>query len=282
MYYFKRNEQKTCFFCHSKQAKKNDKVGSIQRYKCKDCGKQFRGVKRIDVEQLNEDYVFGYQSVNRLAAKYNVSSSTIRRKLESIRSTRIISSDKRVVVLMGTTYWGWKFGVVVFKDACTAKILWRKFIFKRETLTDYQEGVDWLLVNGFRIDGVVCDGLRGMFAMLSKYNVQMCQFHQVKIIKKYLTSKPDIEASKELLSIAKFMHKTDKESFVGLFEEWAARWSDFLKERTKDNKTGKTHYTHSKLRSAYLSLKRNMPYLWTSYGQSRFGRHSEHEQWFGG
>lgn len=27
--------------------------------------------------------------------------------------------------------------------------------------------------------------------------------------------------------------------------------------------SGKTHYTHRALRSAYLSLKRNMPWLWT-------------------
>lgn len=144
-------------------------------------------------------------------------------------------------------------------------MLWRKFIFKRETLADYQEGVDWLLDHGFRIDGVVCDGLRGMFPMLSRYKVQMCQFHQVKIVKKYLTSKPELPASRELLAIAKFMSRTDKESFVGLFEEWIERWSDFLKERTKDSTTGKTRYTHRSTRSAYLSIKRNMPHLWAWY-----------------
>jgi hypothetical protein len=58
--------------------------------------------------------------------------------------------------------------------------------------------------------------------------------------------------------------KTDKESFVGSFNTWCERWNDCLKERTK-NKNGKSYYTHKKLRSAYLSLKRNMPYLWTLY-----------------
>lgn len=155
--------------------------------------------------------------------------------------------------------------MVVFKDARTSKILWRKFINKRESLADYQEGLDWLLVNDFQIEGAVGDGLRGMFKMLARYKVQMCQFHQVKIVKKYLTNKPELQASQELLLIAKFMCKTDKESFVGLFEEWTDRWSDFLKERSIDRQTGKTYYTHRKLRSAYLSIKRNMPYLWTWY-----------------
>ncbi|MEG1885060.1 MAG: hypothetical protein RR182_02155 [Alistipes sp.] len=199
MHYFKRDEQKTCFFCRSLSIVKNGKVGSIQLYKCKDCGKQFRGVKRLDVDQLSEDYVFGCQSVNRLATKYKVNERTIRRKLDTQRSTRIVSSNKQVIVLMDASYWGWKFGVVVFKDARTGKILWCKFIFKRETLADYQEGLDWLLDNGFSIDGVVCDGLRGMFKMLSKYKVQMCQFHQVKIVKKYLTSKKLFEFVTEVI-----------------------------------------------------------------------------------
>lgn len=64
---------------------------------------------------------------------------------------------------------------------------------------------------------------------------------------------------------------TDKESFIGLFDEWCGRWMEFLKERTKDKKTAKSHYTHRKLRSAYLSIKRNMPYLWTWYDNPNLG-----------
>jgi hypothetical protein len=39
------------------------------------------------------------------------------------------------------------------------------------------------------------------------------------------------------------------------------RWSDYLNERSKSPSTGKTYYTHKRLRSAYLSLKRHLPYL---------------------
>ena len=44
--------------------------------------------------------------------------------------------------------------------------------------------------NGFKIYGVVCDGLKGLFNALSDYNVQMCQVHQQRIIQRYLTQKP--------------------------------------------------------------------------------------------
>ena len=57
---------------------------------------------------------------------------------------------------------------------------------------------------------------------------------------------------------------TDKDSFIGALEEWYTKWEGFLKERTI-TEDGKSHYTHKTLRSAFLSLKRNMPWLWTFY-----------------
>lgn len=168
----------------------------------------------------------------------------VRRKLSSKRSARLISRDKDVVVLMDATYWGKSFGVVVMKDSRTGKVLWRKFIDRKETLSDYKEGVDWLVSNKFEIKGNVCDGLRGMFGLFGKYNVQMCQFHQVQIVKRYLTQLPELEASKELLSIIKMLCHTDKESFMGIFDQWCNKWSNFLKERVRDKRTGKSHYVH--------------------------------------
>ena len=101
--------------------------------------------------------------------------------------------------------------------------------------------------------------------MLSKYPVQLCQFHQVKNVVTHLTKRPELEASKELLTLVYMLCHTDKESFIGRFEEWVSWWDSFLKERSRDAATGKTRYTHSRLRSAYLGLKRNMKLLWTWY-----------------
>jgi hypothetical protein len=93
----------------------------------------------------------------------------------------------------------------------------------------------------------------------------MCQFHQVKIVQRYLTKRPDLQASKELIEIVKFMNQKDKEGFINMFEQWYKKWDNFLKERYMDKQTGKSHYVHRRLRSAYLSIKRNLPYLWTFY-----------------
>lgn len=166
---------------------------------------------------------------------------------------------------MDTTYWGRNFGVVVMKDSYTGRILWRKFIFRKETLLDYVEGVDWLESNGFTIHAIVCDGLRGMFQVFSRYNVQMCQFHQMSIVRRYLTQNPELDASVELTKIIKMLCCTDKESFIDMFDKWYTKWEDFIKERYVERSTGKKRYVHCRLRSAYLSIKRNMPYLWTWY-----------------
>ena len=120
---------------------------------------------------------------------------------------------------MDTTYWNRNSGLMVIKDALRGKILWHKHV-RHETISLYMEGVEWLIKNGFKIYGVVCDGLKGLFNALSRYNVQMCQVHQQRIIQRYLTLNPQLPASIELLALSKLLTSTDKDSFIGAFNEW--------------------------------------------------------------
>ena len=166
---------------------------------------------------------------------------------------------------MDATYWGRNFGVLLIVDAYRKRLLWRKFLDKKETIADYLEGIEWLRENNFIIRGIVCDGLRGLAQSLSQYKVQYCQFHQVKTVVEYLTKNPQTEAGQELLKIAYLLCHTDKESFEGMMEMWHTKWDRWLKQRSLDRKTGKKVYTHRRVRSAYFSMKRNMKWLWTYY-----------------
>jgi len=161
---------------------------------------------------------------------------------------------------MDTTYFGRNWGVVVLKDYFTKKILWRKYV-RNEKLIDYQEGIDFVLIKKYKIEGIVCDGLKGIFNQFSQYKIQMCQRHQIDIVRRYLTRNPKLQAGKELYSLAKNITKLTENEFVRLFEQWEEKWVDFLNERSKDEATGKTHFTHKKLRSARRSIKNNLPYL---------------------
>ena len=60
------------------------------------------------------------------------------------------------------------------------------------------------------------------------YPVQMCQFHQVQIVTRYITKKPKLEANIELRELTLLLTKTDKESFTFWLEEWHEKYRDFL------------------------------------------------------
>ena len=165
---------------------------------------------------------------------------------------------------MDTTYWGRCFGAMLFKDAYTKENL-LKYYVKNETNSLYIQGINELKKQGFQVVGIVCDGRKGLLQSFTSIPVQMCQFHQVAIIRRYITKNPKLPASIELKELVSMMKLTDRESFEGGLELWFAKWKPFLEERTINPETGKSHYTHKRLRSAYRSLKTNLKWLFTWY-----------------
>ena len=246
--------------------------GRKQLYKCKSCGRQFLGGVRRDKTQVITDYVEGKQTLAQLAVKYGVNEKTIRRDLEGMRYVHKIAKYKDVTIQMDTTYWGRDFGLMVIRDALRGKVLWHKYVH-HETIAQYVEGVDWLKRNGFRIYGVVIDGMKGLAQSLKPVWVQMCQFHQMLIVRRHLTQEPDLEASAELLKLVNDITERDKESFVGAFNEWHEKYKGIINERVHDKRIKRKTppYMRPRLRSAYLSVKRNMPLLWTFYDHPETG-----------
>lgn len=165
---------------------------------------------------------------------------------------------------MDASYWGRNFGIVILKDNISGVVLWYKFIDRKEKVDDYAEGIGYLEGKGFNILGIVSDGLKGLRSRFSQYKFQHCQFHQIQFVKIKLTSNPKTDAGIGLLNLVKTMCHTDKESFIGQFNEWEQKFSTFLRERSS-NENGKSVYKHQRLRSAWLSVKHNMEWLWTFY-----------------
>jgi hypothetical protein len=65
----------------------------------------------------------------------------------------------------------------------------------------------------------------------------------------------------ELKKLTLKLTEQSKTDLINSLTDWCFRWSDYLNERSKSPSTGKTYYTHKRLRSAFLSLKRHFPYL---------------------
>lgn len=163
---------------------------------------------------------------------------------------------------MDTTYFGRIFGVMLFKDATTGTNL-LKYYVDYETNQIYKKGVCELQEKGIEIKAIVSDGRRGLKELFPGIPFQMCIFHQVAIITRYLTRRPRQQASIELRELCLSLKSTDKCLFSEELEHWYNRWRLFLNERSADPQTNKSHYTHRRLRSAYRSLASNLNWLFT-------------------
>lgn len=153
---------------------------------------------------------------------------------------------------------------MVFKDSLSGTVLFKQYV-QQETNQLYLKGIAEISRRGIKIQSIICDGREGLFQLFDDETpVQMCNFHQVAIVRRYLTKKPKMQASKELWVHTLLLTHTDKASFEGGLNDWHMKWKDFLNERRIDE-NGRKRYVHKKLRSAYRSLENNLPYLFTWY-----------------
>ena len=81
-----------------------------------------------------------------------------------------------------------KFGTLVFKDIGTKEILIWKYI-ENEVVKDYRYLEEEFLLLGYTIQSAILDGKRGLYKAFKKIPIQMCHFHQKKIVQRYITMK---------------------------------------------------------------------------------------------
>ncbi len=87
---------------------------------------------------------------------------------------------------------------MVFNDSLKGQIRLTKYI-KHETNKLYIEGVEEIARRGMIIRAIICDGRKGLLQLFAGHiPIQMCNFHQIAIVRSYLTQKPKLQASKEL------------------------------------------------------------------------------------
>ena len=211
---------------------------------------------------LWHQYVWEKQSLTQLSQKHRRSIPWIRKILKEIKSVPNNALPQPLVLIGDVTFFNRSDGVIVFRSPrLKQNILWN--FTKTETVSIYREARYILEQRGFRIQAMVLDGRKGVREVFSDIPVQMCHFHQLAILKRYLTSKPKLLAGQELQLISKTLPLTTESIFTKRFDDWYEKWVDFIREKTFKEDGVHWQYTHKKIRASYRSLKTNLPFLFT-------------------
>ena len=155
-------------------------------------------------------YSSGKQTYDQLALRFGCSAKTIQRKLDKVLIIKRNEFSGVAVVIMDTTYFGRDFGVMVFKNSLDGVVLFKQYV-RYETNALYLAGISEICRRGINIQGIVCDGRKGLFGgLFGDIPMQMCQFHQIKIVTRYLTRKPKAQAAIELKNLTLKLTKLKK------------------------------------------------------------------------
>ncbi|MCI0619565.1 hypothetical protein L0Y40_00820 [Candidatus Wolfebacteria bacterium] len=186
----------------------------------------------------------------------------MRRKLDAHEPTETPQTPQPTVVVADTTFWGRHYGICVFRSPALKHNLWWTEV-EKEVMATYHCGRKILEERGWTFTAAVIDGRRGLATVFNDIPVQMCHFHQVQIVRRHLTSRPKTEAGRALLHIAYTLTYANEHTFASRLERWERRWKAYVTEKTQVLGTTHWYYTHKEVRKAYMSIIRNLPYLFT-------------------
>ena len=200
-----------CPVCHSNHTVKNGRRKGAQLYKCAECGYQFRQSQKLDDDQLWQLYQGHKQTIQELSERLGVSASTIRRHLGNVtfkwEQPSLCGSG---FVHLDATYWGHHWGILIGLDEQTSKVLYLAFIHN-ETTADYVAAAESIEARGYEIKGLIIDGKQALFKELSRYKIQMCQFHMKQIVRRYLTLNPRLKAARALNGLMQTLTMSERQ-----------------------------------------------------------------------
>ena len=164
-----------------------------------------------------------------------------------------------VNLIADATYFSRSDGVLVFR---ANKMNIDISFIRSETKKNFTRRLNKLDERGYQFKSITLDGKIGIMNLFSErypgIPIQLCQFHQKQIIRRYITTKPQTACAQAIQKLMKNLKNHDEISFTNALTELKKQHHDFLQER---NDKGK--FKHRKVRSAIRSLNRNLPYIFT-------------------
>ena len=231
---------------------------------CIACSRQFQSHKRPAQQQrhLWNDYVWGKQKLTQLSSRVGKGVKWVRKRLEQVSLERKRIAPQPAVFIADTTFFGRTWGVCVFRAPHLKRNVWWTDV-TREVMATYHYGRKILEERGWTFQAVVVDGKRSMLKVFEGMPIQICHFHQMKTVTKYLTRRPETDAGKALRRIMLVLTKSTEAEFAQLLADWKKEYAYILTDKTYVTGTKHWYYTHKRTRSAYLSMERNLPFLFT-------------------
>ncbi len=203
------------------------------------------------------DYVLGKQTLAQLSISSGLSKKTLQRYFDDLVLPVFNPLPREIILVLDATYFGKKKdkdGLLLGKDWITKEIVYYDFI-KSETKEVFLKCRYFLEQKGFKIKGVVVDGRIGVKDVFNDLPLQMCQFHQIQIVNRYLTKNPKLHPSKQLKTVIEKLTKSTYFSFTENFKFWFENNKDFLNEKTMNLETKRSYFTHKRIRSAVRSIQ---------------------------
>jgi len=169
------------------------------------------------------------------------------------------ADNRWVNLLLDATFFSRRDGVLIFR-ANKRNLHWR--FIQTESVDEVKQGLDALDKAGYGWLSVALDGRKGIIQLFkARYPglpIQLCQFHQMQIIRRYTTNKPKTACGRALKALINHLTELDEKQFTEALLNLQTEFQDFLQERNEHNQ-----FKHRPLRSAFRSLKTNLPYLFT-------------------
>jgi hypothetical protein len=242
----------------------------LQTWSCNDCKKRFRNERRENIpfkKEVWKEYVFEKQTLRELKEKHGKDKRTLKDVLSAYTAPEKTHFPRKVNIVADALYFGERkektsWCVIAFREPKRKENLWWGF-YDTETTSAYLDGRKHLESLGYEILSVTGDGFSGLREAFSSIPFQMCLVHMERLVILGTTRKPQLEAGKALLALARGLYTLDGVSFSRYLHLYIEKYRDFLNEKTTNPVTGETFFTHEPLRKAALSLVRFMPFLFT-------------------
>lgn len=223
---------------------------------------QFVHDTRVSPETLWDEFAHKHTIIPTLADRYEVDERTVRRKLDAYELPPLSPKPRTMVAVMDATRVG-RTWVLAIRDPKEGETVYAHEV-SHESTSAYQLVYAELKRQGFSFSAIVTDGrFVAVDWLFPGIPLQMCHFHQIQIVIRYLTRNPKLPASVELLALVRTLPSTDEASFADAFRLWSRTWHDFLQEKTENPETGRKEWTHQRLRQARDSIAAHLDILFT-------------------